>query len=387
MRIGFVNHTALVSGAEISLLELLRGLGDAVDAFVCCPEGPLADAVRALGRETVAVPAAEASLRPHLRHTPAGVWALARAGTLVRRAALSRRADLVHANSLRAGLMAVQAARSGLPLVVTVRDCLPPGTLARATVAVVGRAATRLVANSAYTRSRLPGPPAGVEVVHPPVDCARLDPRAIPREPARRALGLAGTAPVLTVVGQITPWKGQDLAIGALGRMSGRPDAQLLVAGSAKFSRAGMRFDNAAFERRLHDLARALGVAGRVHFLGERDDVGAVLAASDLVLVPSTEEPFGRVVVEAMAMATPVLATATGGPAEIVRDGVDGRLVASREPAAWAQAAAALLQDPDRLRAMGAEGRREALGRFDVPAHVQAMRAIYAEAQAVRRTR
>ena len=69
-----------------------------------------------------------------------------------------------------------------------------------------------------------------------------------------------------------------------------------------------------------------------VHFLGEREDVPEILAALDLLLVPSWQEPFGRTVIEGMAMGRVVLATIVGGPREIIEDGVDGRLLAPREP-------------------------------------------------------
>jgi glycosyltransferase involved in cell wall biosynthesis len=111
--------------------------------------------------------------------------------------------------------------------------------------------------------------------------------------------------------------------------------------------------------------------------MGERDDVPAVLRAVDLLLVPSWEEPFGRSVVEAMAMRVPVVATSVGGPAEIVRAGVDGLLLEPRRPKRWAEAIEPFLDEPDRLAPMGASGRARALERFSLSAHVEAVVAAY----------
>ena len=114
------------------------------------------------------------------------------------------------------------------------------------------------------------------------------------------------------------------------------------------------RYDNEAFLESLRRLAAQLGVADRVAFLGEREDVPDILAALDLLLVPSWEEPFGRVVIEAMSMSVPVIATNVGGPAEVVRDGEDGILLPPGRPATWAAVAFELLSDPGRARCAGA---------------------------------
>lgn len=124
------------------------------------------------------------------------------------------------------------------------------------------------------------------------------------------------------------------------------------------------RHGNRSYPRRLQEIAGELGLGDAVRFLGEREEVPEILRASDVALLPSWEEPFGRVVVEAMAMGVPVVATAIGGPAEIIRDGVDGVLVAPRQPEALAAAITRLLDDEPRRRAIGAASQRAVLARF-----------------------
>jgi glycosyltransferase involved in cell wall biosynthesis len=123
-----------------------------------------------------------------------------------------------------------------------------------------------------------------------------------------------------------------------------------------------------------------LGLAGAVSFLGERADIPEILRALDLVLVPSWEEPFGRSVIEAMAMETPVIATDVGGPAEIVTDGADGLLLAPRQPERWAEVAAGFLRAPGRREPMGTAARRTVEARFSREVHVQGVLAAYREA-------
>ena len=117
-------------------------------------------------------------------------------------------------------------------------------------------------------------------------------------------------------------------------------------------------------------------MADAVHFLGEREDVPDVMAALDLLLVPSWQEPFGRTVIEGMALGRVVLATAAGGPREILEDGVDGRLLAPREPRAWADAAARLLDDRGEMERIGAAARASAQ-RFDRDRYTEAIVALY----------
>ena len=101
-----------------------------------------------------------------------------------------------------------------------------------------------------------------------------------------------------------------------------------------------------------------------------------MLAALDLPLVPSWQEPFGRTVIEGMALGRVVLATAAGGPREIVHDGVDGVLLAPREPAAWADAAARLLSAPAEMERIGAAA-RESAQRFDRDRYADAIISLY----------
>jgi glycosyltransferase involved in cell wall biosynthesis len=197
------------------------------------------------------------------------------------------------------------------------------------------------------------------------VDLDRFNPGLLTREEARTRLDLPQDAQVLAVVAQLTPWKGQDLAVRLLARLRERfPAVRLLLVGTAKFVSEATRYDNIAYERALRELIASLGLEEQVAFLGERPDVPEILRAVDALLVPSWEEPFGRTVVEAMAMEVPVLATDIGGPAETVRDGVDGFLLPPREPERWVEPAGRLLASADMRARMGASGRVRAAERF-----------------------
>lgn len=379
MRVLYVNQTGQVSGAERSLLDLLRELPPDVEPLVACPDGPLSDHVAALGIERARIPATDASFRLHPLHTPRALAELAAQAAAVHRIARRAGADLVHANTTRAAIAAVGARRlGGPPVVAHVRDWVPPGRAAELTLRLVARGAALTVANSAFTAGQLPAGAGEVAVVHNPVDLRRFDRGAHDRGAARAALGLAPDDEVLAVVAQLTPWKGQQEAIEALRIVRReRPRAKLLLAGSAKFTAASTRFDNVAYARELERAAAAPDLAGAVGLLGERDDVEAVLAAVDVLLVPSWREAFGRIAAEALAMEVPVVATSVGGPVEIVRDGVDGVLLPPRQPDRWARAIAALLADSERRAAMGRAGAERVRADLGARAHAARIRDAY----------
>jgi glycosyltransferase involved in cell wall biosynthesis len=312
------------------------------------------------------------------------VGELARAAWSLRRIARRDGADLLHANSIRAGLVAVAAAGMGAPgAVVHVRDVLPDCALTRLTRATIGRRAAAIIGNSAHTLDKFAEPDSGAAlmVAHSPVDLDRLSAAAdLDRDRARVALGIApSVGPILGVVAQITPWKAQDDAVRIVaGLRSAHPDIRLLLVGSAKFMGGSTRHDNAAFLRRLWALVEELDLQDRVVLLGERVDVPEVLRALDMLLVPSWEEPFGRSVVEGLAVGVPVAATSVGGPREVFRDGVEGVLLPPRRPNEWVAALSPLLSDRDRLARMARAGRARASA-FDSRSHARRLVSVYRE--------
>jgi glycosyltransferase involved in cell wall biosynthesis len=388
MRVVYVNHTAEVSGAERSLLSLLAALDGAVDRHVACPHGRLSVAVEELRVGVSAIVGTAGSLRLHPLHTPRALAEMSVAAAQVGRIARAQHAEVVHANSIRAGIVLGLARLAPTATVVHVRDCLPPGRVTSATMRLIARTATTVVANSHYTARAVTAaaPNARVEVVHNPVDLERWNPARIDRARARAALGEAGGREVLLgMVAQLSPWKGQDTAIEALRLLCAEGvDAHLLLIGSAKFVARATRFDNEAYVAGLRAQIARAGLQERVSWLGEREDVPELVRALDVLLLPSTEEPFGRALIEAMALGVPVLATEVGGPPEIVRDGREGYLLPPREPAAWAAAVRRISESPERAAAMGLAGRQRVREAFTMERHAAAMLDVYERARARR---
>jgi glycosyltransferase involved in cell wall biosynthesis len=160
-------------------------------------------------------------------------------------------------------------------------------------------------------------------------------------------------AAVVTTVAVQREGKGLDVLIDAMARVrAALPRAVCLLAGDGPM--------RAALESRVH----ARGLAEAVRFLGMRDDVLALLSASDLFVQPSLVDALPTSVMEAMVAGLPVVATRTGGIPEMIEDGRTGVLVAPGDPVALTGAISGLLRDPERAHRLGANARQDALDRF-----------------------
>ena len=206
-------------------------------------------------------------------------------------------------------LAGVAALMGGRRPVVDVRDSLPAGVRGGVVRWALRILARTLVFNSHFTRSALRRHSARRSVVaYPPVDVARFAANPIRHKPPLEPLTIG-------MIGQITPWKGQDDAIRMLALLRPRfPLLRLRIVGSVVFAGPGVTLDNEGSGNSSSDWQTSWAFARRVEFTGATDDLEAVFASLDVVLVPSWEEPFGRVVVEAMAAGAAVVATNRGGP-------------------------------------------------------------------------
>jgi glycosyltransferase involved in cell wall biosynthesis len=158
-------------------------------------------------------------------------------------------------------------------------------------------------------------------VVYPAVDTHRFDAARIgdPRA-TRRRLGLPQDGPIFGSVGRLDSWKGFDVLLDALPDVAKQhPDATVVLVG-------GRHEFNPSYADELADRARRVGRDGRVLLVGAQPNPEDWMQAMDVFCHTSENEPFGMVVIEAMALGKPVVASAEGGPTEVITPGVDGLL-------------------------------------------------------------
>jgi D-inositol-3-phosphate glycosyltransferase len=220
-----------------------------------------------------------------------------------------------------------------------------------------------------------------VRVVPCGVDLVRFQP--FDSAAARTALDLPPPPHrLLLLVGRIEPLKGIDTLMRALAVLKQRRPAwrgqlsALIVGGERETRRAHWN----AEQRRLHALRTELGLADAVHFLGARpqEQLPLLYAAADVVTMPSHYESFGLAALEGLACGRPVVATASGGPALIVQDGVSGLLAAPGDHAELAERIERLLDD-DALRAEIGGNARKRAEHFGWPAVTCDIQQVYRE--------
>jgi glycosyltransferase involved in cell wall biosynthesis len=191
------------------------------------------------------------------------------------------------------------------------------------------------------------------------IDLPAWDPR-VDGGPVRRAFGIRADAPVVSCAARLFKGKGQDELIRALPAVCQEfPDVRVLIIGSD--DRQAMR---TSFTAELRVLAADLGVSDNVIFTGRRSDMPAMMAACDVFALPSDEEPFGLVFLEAMAMKKPVVALDNGGTPEVVEHGKTGLLSRPGDGRALAANLRLLLRDPVLRARFGDCGRRHVEARF-----------------------
>ncbi|MGE0761998.1 MAG: glycosyltransferase family 4 protein [Bdellovibrionales bacterium] len=206
----------------------------------------------------------------------------------------------------------------------------------------------------------LPLPHDRYVVIPNGVDTERFHPRHRNEEMRLSEFGATGREAVIGVIGRLDPQKGQMEFINAAALVLKKyPRTRFVVVGEETVGEPG-------YAERLRQKARDLGIAERVLFLGHRTDTPKVMASLDVFVMPSYEEAFGNVVLEAMASGVPVIATKAGGPLDIVRDDW-GQLVAPREFKPLAEAIMRYLDDESWAKEQGENGRAEAERRYPLP--------------------
>jgi glycosyltransferase involved in cell wall biosynthesis len=290
---------------------------------------------------------------------------------------LRRRTELVYANDVRAAVLGAFARLLGGPPVVWhVHDLGPwPRWLPRLARCSGFR---RYIAISHAVAGRLATagfPQNAVDVVHNGVDVDDFTPER-DGSSFRRQVGCPPESVLVGIVGRILDWKGQDVFVEAAARVRSRADrVHFVIVGDIPPDEP-YRTRALPFKQRVLEMVRAQGLTECLHFMGERLDVPDVMAGLDICVLASDAEPFGRVLIEAMAAGKPVVATRAGGVPEIVVDGVTGYLIPPRDPAALAQKLLGLVADQTLRARLGLQGRQVATECFSVDRFVHGIESV-----------
>jgi glycosyltransferase involved in cell wall biosynthesis len=338
----------VTGGVERGTIEIAQAIVEADGvALVASAGGPLVSTLERVGAHHFELPLNTKN--------PIAIWRnAARLEALIR----AEKVTLVHARSRAPAWSAWLACqRTGTHFVTTYHGTYAENfPLKRHYNAVMARgeiviAASRFIADLIREQHGLPED--RIRVIPRGVDPEIFDPAALVTDRLvrlARRWRLPDGAPTVTLPGRLTSWKGQSVLLEAVARLT-RKDVCCVLVGSDQ--------GRTAYSARLMKEATALGIGDRVRLVGHCEDMPAAMMLSDVVVHASTRpEAFGRVVIEAQAMARPVIASDLGGPVETVVHGVTGWRVAPNDPQALAAALeVALAMGTEDRRALGARAR------------------------------
>ncbi len=375
-----LHTTSVTGGSDVSLVRLVEQLDRSLfrSTVVLPSDGPLVSRLHDAGARVIVVPEllkltsrrGRGFLVWFALNYPRAIWRLVQ---IIKR----ERIAIVHTNTIH-NLYGFAAARlAGVPHVWHIREIVwQSGLLRRLELGCARRWSARIVVTSdavaAMFGERSAWPPQLVKVPNG-IEIDRFSRGDGGR--VRNLLGVRSDQFLAGIVCRLDIWKGVEVFLEAAAIVANtHPDARFVVVG-------GPIIGLEAYAETLPALAARLGLADRVHFTRWQfgpADMPDVQRALDVLVLASTEaEPFGLVLLEAMAASKPVIATKQGGPLEIVVDGETGVLVPPSDPPALADAIAKMSDDSSAAKAMGEAGRRRVAEHYTAERYVASIEAIY----------
>jgi glycosyltransferase involved in cell wall biosynthesis len=356
-------------GVERGTLEIAEAqIAAGFRAIVASSGGEMVPALEALGAKHITLPLTAKA--------PFALWRNAAALTALARA---EGVALIHARSRAPAWSALIAARrAGLPFVTTYHGAYNEGFPGKRFYNSVMARGDRVIAISHFIanliRTRHGVDEARLRVIPRGVDPRRFDPALVSAErlaALRSAWGLPEGRPIIMLPARVTRWKGQMVLVEAMAKLPG--DALALLVGDAT--------ERPAFQAELRARIASLGLQDRVRLVGHATDMPAALMLADVVVHASTDaEAFGRTVIEAQAMARPVIASDLGAPRETVAEGVTGWRTPPGDAAALAAALSrALAMTGAERAALGTRARAAVLLGYTTAAMQAATISVYRE--------
>ncbi len=368
MRLLYVNTQARIAGAENSLLLLIAHLKSRHAVGVACPSGPLATATRRCNCRWHDVPHSRRTfaMRPILwLRLSIRVWRIVKAESI----------DIVHANNRSAVIICLLAAcLTRARLVWHARDAVRRPLVER----LCGRLARLVIAVSHSMQSDLVSigiPPCRIRLVYNGLDFKQATALARRRRRSKQGAESTDEALVFANVGQFVPWKNQVLFLAAAGKvLQETKSAQFWLVGEDVFGR------NRPYVQFLIDYVKTHGLSKHVQFMGWQKDMSHFWAKVGCLVHTAVKEPFGRVIIEAMAAGAPVIAADSWGPGEIIEDEVTGLLTPPENVDALAEAMLRFVRERSVLGPrLAAQARQAVKSRFDARKTAECVERAYAE--------
>lgn len=348
----------MLGGGEHSFLDLLSHLPLGWEVLAIVPqEGELATKLRAARVTTEVLPLH--SLRPWLAPV------IAKALTAYWRICRKYQPGLIYANGSRAALYGgLVKYFTNLPVIWHCRVADSDSYVD----SLLTHLCNRIIANSHTTSRRFrPEIQNKVKVIYNGFDLHWLKGGVLTKPE-----GIGDNWKVILLIARVSRWKRHDLALNAFEKIAEiEPNAHLVCLGARDDLDPGWCYH-------LQVMTSRSSFFERIHWIGQAQDIRPWLRSASLLLLTSDNEPFGRVLVEAMASGVPVIATRSGGVPEIIREGTDGILVTPGSASEMCEAVLKLLRDESLRNSLSAAGTNRA-EEFSLEKHVNQMVQVFEE--------
>jgi glycosyltransferase involved in cell wall biosynthesis len=359
-RVVYMSHAFMVGGAEEMVLNLVKHLPERFEPVILClnTAGPIGEEIRKTGVEFHVLGVTPGWRKP---------WQLID----IERAITSLRADIVHTFLLTASLYGRFAAMMArVPIIigteVNIYENKNPRHIAveRWLMAKTDRVVVSAESVRDFYIEQVGADPEKIDVIYNAVDWAQLT-ATVDRDTLRAQSGVPPGAPLAGIIARLTEQKAHAHLFESMAKTAGLEALHLLVVGDGHLRPS------------LEALSSSLGLADRIHFLGARRDLGNILAAIDMFVMPSLWEGLPLSMVLAMGGGLPVIATRVAGIPEVVQDGETGLLVPPADPVRLGEALVTLVRDAGLRSRLGSAAKARVLPRFGVDGYLASVTNLY----------
>lgn len=359
----------ILGGGEVSLLNLLKYLNRVrfTPFMVFSSEGSFFEMAREMNLKTKLI-----ALKPLRKlHLFSFIRGVARLFFFVRK----EKIDIIHSNAAasRESIAGALAARlAGVPFIYHARVLESSKGIER----FLGKLSKKIIATSEKVKEKfsfVKDKNKLVKILNA-VDLSEFDPQTRGGEKAREEFQIDRAEKIIGAVGRLYPLKGLEVFLNAAYEVVKRIS-------KTRFLIIGDDASSSGYKEKLVKQAEELGIKGKVLFTGFRQDIPELFSLMDIFVLPSLEgyEAFGRVVIEAMAMEKPVIATRSGGVPEIIDEGVTGILVPPANAGELAKSIVSLLENKEKAKKMGLQGRQKVERLYSLRDHLASMENLYLE--------
>ena len=355
-KILYLNSCADISGAERSLYYLIKNLDpDLFEPLVVLGgEGKFADLLR-----DAKIPLVITRLSKLNKRNPLSTFAYIKSVFDLVKIIRKHEVDILHINGNYDGRFALAGKLGKVKCVMHLRNIVTKKIfyfdflfLADCFISI-----SEYVYRSAQKFRKISG---NNRIIYNGVDLAETKFSTMQRNDFRRRMGILDSGLLIGIAGQIAPVKGHLNLLQVIKRLKNKfPEFTLLIAGDTRIS------GNKAYEKEVFDFINANDLGTHVQYIGFIDNINEFYCGIDILVVPSLYEPFGRVIVEAMACEKVVVASNVGGGAEIIEDGVDGYLFNPHDKEEMLSALSRAIRNRDNLQ-MGLRARQKIENKFSI---------------------